>query len=163
MNVYHGSTEIVEYPIIQSTQRLLDFGNGFYTTTNIQQAENWVLIKKKRLGTSEQSFVTVYEIDDSLLKSTNFNVKIFDKANEEWLDFVVHNRRQNFNHKYDVVMGAVANDKLYQTLTLFETGILSKKETIARLKVNKLFDQISFHNQVVLSELKFVNSFKVFS
>jgi len=49
MKVYHGSTEIVEYPLILDTQRLLDFGKGFYTTTNQEQAEKWALIKQKRV------------------------------------------------------------------------------------------------------------------
>jgi hypothetical protein len=48
MKLYHGSTIIIEKPIILDSQRLLDFGKGFYTTTNKEQAERWALIKAKR-------------------------------------------------------------------------------------------------------------------
>ena len=48
MKLFHGGIEIVEYPKIFDVQRLLDFGNGFYTTTNINQAESWATIKKKK-------------------------------------------------------------------------------------------------------------------
>ena len=57
--------------------------------------------------------------------------------------------------------GAVANDTLYKTLSLYETGILSKQETIIRLKVHTLYDQLSFHNIGIMNEIKFINSYEI--
>lgn len=156
MKLYHGSTDIIQQPLILETQRLLDFGKGFYTTSNQQQAERWAIIKQKRIGSSARSYVTVYEFDENILENQSVKVKVFDKANEEWLDFVVRNRNEEVYHFYDIIKGPVANDTLYQTLTLYETGILTKPEAIARLKVHPLFDQVSFHNQGVLANLKYV-------
>lgn len=65
------------------------------------------------------------------------------------------------NHYYDVVIGPVANDTLYQTFTLYEAGILTKPETIARLKVHPLFDQVSFHSHKALEHLKFIDAYPV--
>jgi hypothetical protein len=161
MKIYHGSTEIIEHPLILDIQRFLDFGKGFYTTTSRKQAEKWALIKQKRLGIPAKPYVTVYEIEDNLLEDNSLKVKRFNQADEDWLDFVVRNRRENFNHPYDIVMGAVANDTLYRTLTLFETGILTKLETISRLRAHILFDQISFHNQEILDKIKYVGSHEV--
>ena len=45
MKLYHGGTLEVNKPVILKEQRLLDFGNGFYTISNKKQAENGVLIK----------------------------------------------------------------------------------------------------------------------
>lgn len=42
MILYHGGLEIVTQPKILGSNRPLDFGNGFYTTTNLQQAQRWV-------------------------------------------------------------------------------------------------------------------------
>ena len=39
MILYHGSNVIVETPILVQQTRALDFGCGFYTTTNKTQAE----------------------------------------------------------------------------------------------------------------------------
>jgi len=50
---------------------------------------------------------------------------------------------------------------IYQTPTLFETGILTKPETIARLKVHRLFDQISFHTAKALAHLAFINDYEI--
>jgi len=161
MKLYHGSTEEIKKPRVVDTQRLLDFGKGFYTTTNVEQAENWALIKKRRNFKSTGCFVSVYEFYDNMLVTSELKVKKFDSANEEWLDFVVANRRGLFEHNYDIVIGAVANDTLYQTLTLYESAILTKTETILRLKTHLLFDQVSFHSEKALSFLNFINSYQV--
>lgn len=52
--------------------------------------------------------------------------------------------------KYDIVIGPVADDNVYLTVKLFETGVLDKQEALKRLKVEKLFDQILFHTEKAL-------------
>lgn len=158
MKIYHGSTEIIHTPTILETQRLLDFGKGFYTTTNYEQAQRWALIKHKRIGTNAEAIVNVYNFDEKLFESDIFRVKLYKYTDEAWLDFIVTNRRTIAPHDFDIVMGAVANDTLYQTLTLYETGILTKQETIVRLKAHILFDQLSFHTAEVLKHVKFEDS-----
>ena len=88
-------------------------------------------------------------------------LKEFDKADENWLDFVVKNRNEVYIHGYDLVKGPVANDTLYQTLSLYETGILTKPETIARLKVHPLFNQLSFHSNQAIKHLQFEKTYKI--
>ena len=41
MVLYHGSSVEVSQPEILSAERALDFGAGFYTTTDREQAERW--------------------------------------------------------------------------------------------------------------------------
>ena len=161
MKLFHGSTLAIEQPIILNSQRLLDFGNGFYTTSSKTQAENWALIKQKRIGENIKAIVSVYKITDDLINIKDLTIKVFDKATVEWLDFIVANRNGTITHSYDIVKGVVANDTLYATILLYENGVLSKKETIVRLKTHRLFDQISFHNQRALQELEFVESYEV--
>ena len=161
MNLFHGGVEKIDKPLILENQRLLDFGKGFYTTTNRQQAEKWAVMKQKRIGEGAKAIVSVYEIVDQLLESTSHSVKCFNQANEAWLDFIVSNRRSNKMYSFQIVKGAVANDTLYATLVLFEAGVLTKAETILRLKTHKLFDQISFHDLEVLAELKFIESYEL--
>ena len=158
MILYHGSINTVEIPKLLDNQRLLDFGSGFYTTTNREQAERWAKIKQKRLGYEASAILNVYLLNSNTLTNNLFNIKQYNSANEEWLDFVVANRQKQQLHSYDIVIGAVANDNLYATLVLYETGILNKQETIKRLKTHILFDQISFHSDKVLNQLQFIES-----
>ena len=42
MKLYHGSTLIVDKPLVSYGRDNLDFGKGFYTTSMQSQAEKWV-------------------------------------------------------------------------------------------------------------------------
>ena len=158
MKLYHGSLVVVEKPLILPRKEGLtsDFGIGFYTTTNYEQAERWVKIRK---GTNieQNGFVSEYEVPDDILSLTNLKILKFDSASEEWLDFVISNRRdKNFSHDYDLVYGPVANDRVYATIALYEDDLLDKKETLARLKTYVLIDQVLFHTEKALHFLYFV-------
>jgi len=161
MNLYHGSAEIIKQPLILEKQRLLDFGKGFYTTSNKKQAERWAKIKQKREGITANAYVSVYKFNIEAFIQDKLLLKEFNKADEDWLDFVVKNRNEVYIHGYDLVKGPVANDTLYQTLSLYETGILTKPETIARLKVHPLFNQLSFHSNQAIKHLQFEKTYKI--
>ena len=90
------------------------------------------------------------------------DILTFEEPSEQWFDFVITNRRNIWQgKKYDIVYGPVANDTIYRTLIAFETGELSKLETIARLKVRKLFNQMTFTSERSLSFLKYTNFIEV--
>ncbi len=61
MKLYHGSLDIVEHPKIRRPNRTLDYGNGFYTTTSFEQAEDWVRRRMNEFQTAK-GFVNVYEL-----------------------------------------------------------------------------------------------------
>ena len=63
MRLFHGSTVTVKRPNIQKGRKATDFGKGFYTTTNFEQAKKWALLKKNR-EQSEKAIVSVYEVPD---------------------------------------------------------------------------------------------------
>jgi hypothetical protein len=102
MQLYHGSTLTISAPKIINHQKLIDFGKGFYTTSSKLQAENWARLKRQRLKTN-LGMVTVFEFDENLLKNEVFNIKKFNFATEEWLDFVILNRTKDIQHEYDIV------------------------------------------------------------
>lgn len=165
MKIYHGSLVSVENPKIlpRENGKTCDFGIGFYTTTNYEQAKKWVSTKiTQSKGLSEYGFVSVYEIPDNLLSNKSFTILIFEKASEEWLNFVIKNRKNpNYDHGYDLVYGPVANDRVYTTINLYETGLLSMETAINELKTYKLADQILFHTEKSLSVLKYISTEKI--
>ncbi len=154
MTLYHGSTEIVEKPGIITGDKFLDFGFGFYTTTSKEQALRWAEIKKKRTR-SENAYLNIYEIEDSVFSNHSFSVLNFDNPSREWLEFVIGNRRGSISHNYDIIQGPVANDTLYRIISIYESGVLTFEETIQRLKVHELYDQLSFHSEKALEHLIF--------
>lgn len=144
MNIYHGSDVVVKKPKILQSNRLLDFGIGFYTTSNKEQAVRWAEKVSFRNNTGKK-FLSMYNFDIEKAKK-ELHIIEFTYADEKWLDFITANRRgKEISKEYDIVIGPVADDNVYLTVKLFETGVLDKKEALKRLKVEKLFNQILFH------------------
>jgi len=165
MTLYHGSDQIIKTPELRSSTRTLDFGAGFYTTTNKEQAVNFavkVYTRSIREGnTPRGKFISVYEADYESMKQ-ELDILYFKTADETWLDFVMANRRNTYNgKKYDIIYGPVANDTIYRTIIAFEDGILSAADTIARLKVSQLFDQMTFVSEYSLPFLKYSDFIEV--
>lgn len=154
MILYHGSTELVEHPEIRVSDNYLDFGTGFYTTTSYEQAERWARIKMRR-DNKTVGYVTGYEFDFETAKN-ECSVSCFEKADMRWLLFVTGNRNgESINDDADMHIGPVADDKVYQSIRLFETGVLDAEETIKRLKTEELQDQWTFHTEKILSYMKY--------
>jgi hypothetical protein len=165
MTLYHGSDQIIKIPELRPSIRTLDFGQGFYTTTNKEQAINFAVKVSDRSiragGIPKGKFISIYEVDYELMQK-KLGILHFESADEVWFDFVMANRRSSYKgEKYDIIYGPVANDTIYRTLIAFETGEVSKTETIARLKVRQLFDQMTFASERSLSFLKFTSFMEV--
>jgi hypothetical protein len=76
----------------------------------------------------------------------------------EWLYFIIMNRNGDKTERnYDIAIGPVADDNVYLTVKLFETGILNEEETVKRLKIRKLFNQILFHSNDSLKFCSYKN------
>ena len=157
--IYHGSLEVVSNPEIRQPNRSLDYGIGFYATTSYEQAKKWV---RRRMDDSKVSvgYVSIYELDDDAIK--HLNMLIFDKPNEEWVNFVMKNRTERgFTHDHDIVYGPVADDSVYTQFMLYEGGIISMPTLIQELKTCKLVDQYLFHTERALRAIRFVESIKI--
>lgn len=66
MIVYHGSNVIVDHPKLVEQNRFLDFGFGFYTTTNKEQALGFAekVTRRRKEGAPR---VSVYELEEASL------------------------------------------------------------------------------------------------
>jgi hypothetical protein len=128
MTLYHGSDQIIQNPELRPSIRTLDFGPGFYTTTNKEQAKSFAVKVYDRSirsgGTPKRKFIGMYEVDYEGMRR-ELTVLRFESADEAWFDFVMANRRNIWQgKKYDVIYGPVANDTIYRTLIVFEAGEL---------------------------------------
>ncbi len=154
MKLYHGSTcEVRDPHIIQG--RLLDFGYGFYTTSDIDQARQWAI--RKSLNSDERPVVNTYEFDDETAYKI-LKIISFESPNSEWLSFVVSNRRGQCQFEYDMAIGPVADDTVYRTIVLFESGTISVEMAVSMLKPETLRDQYLFHTERALELLNFEHS-----
>ena len=154
MILYHGSNMVVDYPKLINQNRYLDFGFGFYTTTNRDQAVNFAgkVVNRSKNG---KATLNIYELDEELAFN-ECSLLRFDESDEAWLDFVAANRQGNYQgEQYDLIYGAVANDDVYRTITLYIIGVLNKVQTLTALKIRKLFNQLVFTTDKALRYLHF--------
>ena len=157
MIVYHGSNAIVPEPKLLTPTRFLDFGKGFYTTLSQQQAIIFAdkVFQRRKVGVPT---VSIYEFDKETVFST-CSLLQFCSPNEKWLNFVSANRDGTYRGvKYELIYGAVANDDVFTTLSLYTSGQLSKEETLNRLKIKELYNQLVFGSQRALLYLKFIGT-----
>jgi hypothetical protein len=156
--VFHGSDMLVETPQILQPVRALDFGDGFYTTTNEQQARNFAKKVRDRNGSAE-SRISVYTLNIDLLSRQK--MLFFEKPNKKWLDFVSANRNGTYNGEaFDVIYGPVANDTVFKTFIAYQNGTLNERETLLRLKVRPLYNQLVLKNEDSLKCLSFAGELK---
>lgn len=157
MTVYHGSTEIIKNPDVLHSYRHLDFGKGFYVTTNKNQAENWAKRKSVILG-KEKAIVNFYEMDENFgeLKCKNFGEDL-----SEWIDFVCHCRDGGTDYeKYDVIIGKVANDKVFRVVDMYHDGLWDKERAINEIRAYPNYEQIAFITQKAVEQVLKFTSFE---
>lgn len=156
MIVYHGSDTVVDNPRILDAKRPLDFGGGFYVTTSKWQAEQWA-IKVAYRNACNHKCVNSYEFD-YLSAKKELTLIEFKSADEKWLDFICANRQKKYTGEYDIVIGPVADDKVYRVVVEYENGDIDKQTALKNLKTEQLCDQILFHTEKSLNYLKFIKT-----
>ena len=160
IELFHGSNVEVSNPQIINSNRNLDFGKGFYTTTNKVQAEQFAQ-RICDLREAGNSIVNVYLFDE---KAAVRELKVlrFKKPNGAWLDFVADNRTgKRLVNDFDLIVGPVANDDVFRTVNIYLSGTITRSETLKRLKVKKLFNQYVFCSDKALTYLNFNTSYIV--
>ncbi|ETI98423.1 MAG: hypothetical protein Q611_LSC00357G0002 [Leuconostoc sp. DORA_2] len=147
--IYHGSYMEIEFPEIRKHRFTKDFSWGFYCTKIKEQAERWA----EKFNTS---IVSIYEVKDMDL----LNIKRFEDYTDEWLEFVVRCRTGS-THEYDVVIGPMADDTIYDYIEAYTHGQMNKKKFFELMKFKYPTHQISFHTIKALDCINFRDSYEI--
>lgn len=146
MEVYHASTVVVDHPDTAHTRAYLDFGPGFYVTTLPEQARNY---GNRFIRRGKTAILNTYEMTEDL---SRWKVIKFTSYNEKWLDFVTECRVGRIVGDYDIIIGGIANDKVFRIIDLYFGGDISKAECLKRLAYEKPNSQICIRSQQALDE-----------
>lgn len=143
MTVYHGSYIKIELPQIMKSRNTKDFGKGFYCTIMKEQALRWA----RRYNTQ---IVNIYDVR----MNTQLEILEFKDMSEEWLDFIV-DCRSGKTHNYDIVIGAMVNDQIYNFVSDYMDGILTREQFWVMAKFKYPTHQINFCTQKALECLAY--------
>lgn len=155
MKLYHGTNQIFDKIDLTKSKPNKDFGRGFYLSPNYEQALCMANIKVEQLQYGKPLVLT-YEISEIQLQS--LNVHRFDEYNKEWAEFIVANRNNalSYNlHRYDVVIGPIADDRVGTQLWRYENQLIDLQTLVERLKYMKgMTIQYFFGTEKEISMLK---------
>jgi hypothetical protein len=150
MKVYHGGFTAIEKPEILKSKFPKDFGEGFYCTKLEEQAERWA-------SRYDSAIVSIYEYTPNETLKT----LVFEEMTEKWLDFIVE-CRSGGKHNYDIVIGAMANDQIYNYISDYIDGILNREQFWVLAKFKHPTHQVCFCSDNALRTLQFTE-FKTIS
>ena len=158
MRLYHGSTVEIPRPDVAHSRGNLDFGRGFYLTSLREQAERWAL--RKASLEHRRAIVSVYELADGL---DGVNVLRFPENDERWVEFVCACRKGQVPAPgADVIIGGVADDRVYEAVNMYFRGYWDMQTTLDALRYYRRNDQYCFATQRAIEKLlTFVEAYEV--
>lgn len=156
MRLYHGSNTEIKTIDLVKCKPYKDFGKGFYLTEIEEQALQMARRTASIYG--GEAIITSFEFDEATaIKETSLLIKRFDEPSEEWALFVMANRSREQKkpiHKYDIVIGPIADDNIAMLFRNFEDGIIDLPMLASGLKYKKISSQYFFHTPQALAYLK---------
>lgn len=132
VTVYHGGYMPVTHPQIRLGRNTKDFGTGFYCTVIKEQAQRWARRYDKKV-------VSIYEVGFA----SDLKIKEFREMTDEWLDFIIACRSGKV-HEYDIVIGAMADDQIYNYVSDYMDGAITREQFWVLAKFKYPTHQMNF-------------------
>ena len=86
----------------------------------------------------------------------------FKEMTEEWLDFIIE-CRHGISHNHDIVIGAMANDQIYNFIADYMEGIITREQFWSMARFKYPTHQINFCTEHALKCLEFYDCQEVHS
>lgn len=134
--LYHGSNVSIDQIDLSLSKRGKDFGQGFYLNANPDQAMA-MAIRTTKFMNEGQPTLSCFEFDEAKANELGLSIKVFPDYSEEWAEFVVMNRKNDSDipaHKFDIVIGPIADDTVGVQIRRFIMGYLSAASLVEELK-----------------------------
>lgn len=164
--LYHGSYTEVKTPDFKQCKTGKDFGIGFYTTTDKQQAVKFAKRVAKIHG-QPYGVLNCYEVSDFC----GLAVHEFETVNDQWLHCIVGFRSKkpsastDMYQPYDVLIGKIADDNTSLVLNAYAAGAYGPvgsaravQTAISNLIPDALRNQITLRSEAALSRIHFLRS-----
>ena len=98
----------------------------------------------------DDKIVSIYEVR----LNTHLNIKEFKDMTDEWLDFII-DCRSGKPHQYDIVIGAMANDQIYNYVSDYIDGAITREQFWVLAKFKYPTHQINFCTREALKCLEY--------
>ncbi len=147
--LYHTGFQTVAEPDVHFGRKNADFGQGFYLSGDREFSLRWA---RQRRGCD--TVLNIYEFDPAGLKIKEFC------RDEAWFDYISANRAGAADALagYDVIVGPVANDTLYDTWGIITVGLLKRPQALRLLTGGPQYFQTVLKTEAAASRLRFLSA-----
>ena len=162
MRLYHGSKNGIEGAIGPKSREICDFGVGFYTGDMEEQRmgliASWNRSRFYELNCDLEG-LSVLEFGDNYDDQIDWALYIgYHRMRELYDDYEKLRRRyEDYDKKYDVIVGLIANDKIYELMDEFFDGGLCDKALIEGLQRARLGKQYVFKTESACRQLQIIS------
>ena len=146
MKLYHTSTVEIRHPDLRRGRKNADFGQGFYLTPDREFASRWA---------RENAVVNEYELDEEGLSIRRF------RREEDWFRCIYLNRRRQDCLSADLIIGPIANDTIFETLGIIDSGFLSPGNAMKLLLIGPEYTQVAVKSEKALAQLRWIRSERI--
>ncbi|MCR4847622.1 MAG: DUF3990 domain-containing protein [Bacteroidales bacterium] len=172
ITLFHGSTKIVEKPILGVGNPKNDYGLGFYCTESLELAKEWASTERN------DGFANSYEMDIEGLDVLRLNKTPYHILN--WLAILLKNRTfvlsqglpveakayllENFlpdYEQYDLIIGYRADDSYFSFANAFLNNTISLEQLRKAMYLGKLGEQVVLKSEKSFSKIVFKESIPV--
>ncbi len=166
--LYHGSSSIIEVPILSNVKINKDYGLGFYCTEHLELAKEWSCEE----GTD--GYANRYELNLEGLSVLDLSDEQFTILN--WLAILLENRRTRLStpiakrgrdwliehflpdyKDYDVIVGYRADDSYFTFARSFLANEISLKQLGHAMRLRKLGEQYVVKTEKAFHALSFLD------
>lgn len=178
-DLYHGTIYDIAKINVEQGKGYKDFGKGFYATSVKSHADNIarrnkriIEVKEAKIKKRNPAFKTgIYqayrynlEFDDSCIDCPgNLKIKVFKKADREWVRFILGNRDSDKSvHGYDIVIGPTADENTVTIINSYKEELIRTDyadevldELIKELEPENLPKQYFFGTYAAIQKLRF--------
>lgn len=170
--LYHGSTKVIERPMLGFGNPKNDYGLGFYCTENLELAKEWASTEQNN------GFANRYELDLDELTIFHLNEKPYHILN--WLSILLKNRTfvlsqglpfetrryllDNFlpeYESYDIIIGYRADDSYFSFANAFLNNTISLEQLRKAMMLGKLGEQVVLKSEKAFEQIVFKESISV--
>lgn len=147
--LYHTGFEMIREPDIRIGRSNADFGQGFYLSADQEFSKRWARVRK-----GLTTYLNCYELDTGGLRVRHLS------RDAEWFDYVYANRLGQADSlaEYDVIIGPIANDTIYDTWGIMTSGLISRENALALLSEGPAYEQTVIKTEKAALALRYVNA-----
>lgn len=150
--LYHGTNKLFDAVDLNLCGRFKDFGQGYYLTTDLKQAQKWAQYKAEDAA---EAYIYSYNVISPVEKKLRILELL--EYNKEWVDVISKSRIWGMEPQYDIVYDRIADNRrseISRALQKYVTEAADADSVINMIQWNNgTGDQYCFKTPAALSVL----------